>query len=396
MLIIRPFPKHLRHFPWRKIDRNSVHANMTRACQPAYTMHMKSTASHNPSVAPSVVSSLYCSDDPANRLGLNYAAQSIKLPWKRAITDAHVHIHSVKAARLLLEVADMFGIDRLWSQSPLEVIDDLRSEFGNRIEFVAVPNYAARLKEDTFTTDWLKRIELFANKGVRICKFWAAPRGIDFHPSLRLDSDIRKQGMKLAYNAGMMFMTHVADPDTWFATQYKDHHKYGLKPDHYQPLERLLQEYHDVPWLAAHMAGHPEDLGHLQYLLDTYPNLHLDTSAAKWMIRELSQRPAAFRAFCQQNPGRILFGTDIVASDEMYDHNLYASRYWSLRTLMETDYEGLSPIVDPDLNAMDATVAADATAILRGANLDPATLGHLYQTASRELLAKANRLPKQH
>src|SRR5690606_11459057 len=111
--------------------------------------------------------------DPANRLGLNYHAASIALPWKRSITDAHVHIHNVKSARLLLEVADMFGIDRLWSQSPLEEIDALRGEFGDRIEFVAVPNYAAKLQENTFTTDWLKRIELFAEKGVRICKFWA-------------------------------------------------------------------------------------------------------------------------------------------------------------------------------------------------------------------------------
>lgn len=336
----------------------------------------------------------YCDADPANRLGLNYHAAATALPWKHSITDAHVHIHGVKAAHLLMEVADLFGIDRLWSQSPLEDIDPLRAEFGDRIEFVAVPNYAAKLQEDTFTTDWLKRIELFAEKGVRICKFWAAPRGIDFHPSLRLESDIGRQAMKLAHQAGMMFMTHVADPDTWFATQYRDAAKYGLKPDHYKPLERLLQEYSDVPWMAAHMGGHPEDLGHLQYLLDTYPNLHLDTSAAKWMIRELSKRPAEFRALCQRNPGRILFGTDIVASDAMFDFNLYASRYWALRTLMETDYNGPSPIVDPDLHAVDPSVAIDATPPLYGAHLDPTTLTYLYQTASRELLEKAHALPK--
>jgi hypothetical protein len=335
----------------------------------------------------------YRDADPANRLGLDYHHEALRLPWKRPITDAHVHIHGLEPAKLLLQTADLFGIDRLWSQSPLEDIDMLRGEFGDRIEFVAVPNYMARDKPDTFTTDWLRRIEAFAEKGVRICKFWAAPRGIDLHPALRLDSDIRKQGMKLAYNAGMMFMTHVADPDTWFATQYRDSARYGLKAEHYQPLERLLQQYHDVPWLAAHMGGHPEDLDHLQYLLDTYPNLHLDTAAAKWMIRELSKRPAAFAAFCHRNPGRILFGTDIVASEGQCGFNLFASRYWSLRTLMETTYAGPSPIVDPDLHAVDPSVPADATAMLHGANLSPTTLACLYQTASRELLEKAYARP---
>lgn len=336
----------------------------------------------------------YTHNDPANRLGLDYASEAHKLPWHSAITDAHVHIHGLASAKLLLSVADMFGIDRLWVQAPLEDIDMLRAEFGNRLEFVAIPNYSARIKEDTFTTDWLRRIEAFAEKGVRICKFWAAPRAIDLHPALSLDNPIRRQGMKLAREAGMMFMTHVADPDTWFATQYRDSSRYGLKADHYRPLERLLEEYRDVPWLAAHMGGHPEDLNHLQHLLDAHPNLHLDTSAAKWMIRELSRRPDEFRAFCQRNPGRILFGTDIVASPEQHSFNLYASRYWSLRTLMETTYRGPSPIVDPDLHAVDPAMPNDATAELRGAHLDPTTLYALYQTASRELLEKAYALPK--
>ena len=51
-------------------------------------------------------------------------------------------------------------------------------------------------------------------------------------------------------------------------------------------------------------------------------------------------------------------------------------------------------IVDPDLHAVDARVAADATPPLHGAHLDPATLRSVYQTAAADLLAKAHQLPR--
>ncbi len=322
----------------------------------------------------------------ANRLGLDYRGEAAKLPYAGPILDVHTHIRDVEAARLFFEVADLYGVDKVWSMTNLENIDAIRDEFGERIEFIAVPNYEKRDEPDTFTTDWLRRIEGFADKGVKVCKFWASPRARDFHMDLRLDSPIRLEGMKLAHAAGMKFMTHVGDPDTWFATKYTDSAKYGTKLEHYEPLERLLDEYDDVPWIAAHMGGHPEDLDHLQRLLDAHANLYLDTSAAKWMVRELSMHPDRFRQFCAANPGRVLFGSDIVANAEDMTFDLLASRYWVLRTLMETTYGGPSPIVDPDLVLIGATEDEKATATLRGAKLDRVTLGSVYHDAATALL----------
>lgn len=333
----------------------------------------------------------------ANRLGFNYRHEATRLPWTGWLDDAHIHISGIESARRYFEVADLFGVRRVWSQTQLEEVDSLRENFGDRFEFVTIPNYMARTKTDTFTTDWLRRIEAFYAKGSRIIKFWAAPRGRDFHPSFNLEHPTRHEAMRLAYSLGMIFMVHVADPDTWFATQYRDHHRYGTKPSHYEPLRRLLDEYGDVPWLAAHMGGDPEHLDHLQGLLDRHPNLHLDTSATKWMVRELSKHADEFRDFCRRNPGRILFGTDIVVTgtdaalgvQEQFD--LYASRIWALRTLMETQYDGPSPIVDPDLSQVDPSLPAISTAHLRGAHIDPVTLTSLYRNAAAGLLAKVPR-----
>jgi hypothetical protein len=228
-----------------------------------------------------------------------------------------------------------------------------------------------------------------------VCKFWAAPRGRDFSDALRLDHPIRYEGMKLAKSLGMMFMVHVADPDTWFATKYANHRFYGRKMEHYEPLERLLDEFYDVPWIGAHMAGHPESLEHLDRLLNSHPNLYLDTSATKWQVRELSKHhPALLRQFLTRHSGRVLFGSDLVAVDAYDNFDHYASRFWALRTLFETDYDGPSPIVDPDLPLVDPSLPRTSTPRLRGCSLDPGTLRTIYHDAAAALLgdptARAN------
>jgi hypothetical protein len=211
--------------------------------------------------------------------------------------------------------------------------------------------------------------------------------------------------MKAAADLGMKFMTHIGDPDTWFATKYKDSHKYGTKAEQYEDLEEVLDRF-SVPWIAAHMGGYPEDLDFLSKLLERHSNLHLDCSATKWMVRELSKHPPEkMRAFFTRWKGRVLFGSDIVTTDahispavgaleigaksanaeEAYD--LYASRYWALRTLLETDYDGPSPIADPDLNLVDPEryTPLDAPK-LRGAKLPQDALDALYfETAATVL-----------
>ncbi len=313
-----------------------------------------------------------------------YRHEVTQLPWSGRIWDVHTHLHDLDAARTFFQVADLFGIEKVWSMSPLEEVDRIGTEFAGRIQFIAVPNYQdAHRNPHTFTTDWLKRIEGFAAKGCRVCKFWAAPRGRDFHPALRLDSPIRYEGMRLARSLGMTFMTHIADPDTWFANQYRDQRRYGTKAQQYDAFSRLLEEFHDVPWLAAHMAGDPEHLDHVQRLLDRHPNLHVDTAATKWMVRELSKHPDHFRQFCQLNPGRVLFGSDIVADSADATFDLLASRYWALRALLETDYNAPSPIDDPDVGR-----PPEHSALLQGARLDPASLAMVYRHAAANFMPR--------
>lgn len=338
--------------------------------------------------------------DPANTLGLDYRALAAALPYRGPIIDVHTHVGTPEAAKIFLEVADLFNVERTYTMTGLDNARALHPDFGERIKFICVPDYLKKDTPGTFTTQWLKDIEAFRHEfGSKVIKFWCAPRGRDFAEmspdpeaadAMLLDSPIRKRGMKLAYDLGYrVFMTHVGDPDTWFATDYADASRYGTKLQQFEPLEAALDEYADVTWIGAHMGGYPEDLDWLQGMLDRHPNYVVDTSACKWQIRELSKHPGAFKTFCERNPGRVLFGTDIVANQYMDDSigfDLFASRFWALRTMIETLYDGPSPIVDPDLHKVDPAVPTQSTTLLRGAQIGGDLLGKIYFDNVRRLL----------
>ncbi|XAM00753.1 amidohydrolase family protein [Phycisphaeraceae bacterium D3-23] len=341
----------------------------------------------------------------ANRLGLDYKREAGAFGYAGPITDIHTHVSSPESARVFFEAADDYGIDHVWTMTGLDNAlrntAELEPALRDRLHYIAVPDYAKRDDPGTFTTQWHRDIESFYELGSRIMKLWAAPRARDFAgDDLLLDSPNRLEGIRLAYDAGYrIFMTHVGDPDTWFQTVYADAARYGTKPQQFEPLAKLLDQYHDVTWIGAHMGGNPEDLDWLHGFLEAHPNYVVDTSATKWQIRELSKHPKRFVEFVEANPGRVLFGSDIVASADNYrtpgdggpeagggGYDLYASRYWALRTVIETGYQGSSPIVDPDLSKVDPSVDPLATADLAGASMPKTLLQSLYHGNAAAIL----------
>ncbi len=357
---------------------------------------------------------------PSNRFGLDYRAEGARRPAVCPIIDFHAHINGDAVIPIWKEAADAFGVSKVFTQVRLEDADIVKSSLGERVEFVAFPNFRATDRGRAFREGFLEDIPIFHERfGARIVKFWNAPRLRDFFPGdsgkdvIEFDSEWRVRAAELAQSLGMMFMVHVADPDTWFATKYSDPEKYGRKIDHYRGLEVMLDRF-PAPWIAAHMGGWAEDLPFLDGLLSRHSNLYLDTSATKWVIRALGQSsPSVVRTFFQKWRGRILFGSDIVTTnehvtakigpgehpmadlasnaDEAFD--LYASRYLSLRTVFETAYAGESPIADPDLAMVDPSRFDRMSAPpIAGISLPASDLRMLYSDAATGLMS-ANRGP---
>jgi hypothetical protein len=353
---------------------------------------------------------------PYNRFGLNYRDEAARLGDPPVpIIDAHAHINGRRASVVYRGVREAFGVVHTFTQSQLRQAEHVREQLGETVSFVAVPDYMSDDPAHAHTQGFIDNITTWNRDfGARLVKFWCGPRGRKYAKDFGADPSLftlahpwRRKQMDHAASLGYMFMTHLADPDTWFATTYADSGFYGTKLSQYDAIETLAAEY-DVPWLIAHMGGWPEDLDFVDGLLTRHPNIVIDTSATKWMVRELSRHPSdRLLAFLRKFEGRVLFGSDIVTDDahtttdegwrgigaqsstedEAWD--LYASRYYAYRTMFETAYEGESPIADPDLAMVnpDRYAAMDAPP-LRGHQLPGDVLTSLYNTATTSTLLK--------
>lgn len=353
----------------------------------------------------------------SNRFGLDYAAEAHALGKPCVpILDAHTHINGCEAVGVFREAMDLFGIAEVWSMTRLDDLEKIQDALDGRLRPIAIPDFSNEDLLHAMGPGYIERLPKYQALGAHLAKFWAAPRSIDIAEEagdpgfLKLDHPSRLECMQAAVELGMGIMVHIADPDTWFSTKYSESSRYGTKREQYDHLEVVLDRFPKVPLLAAHMGGWPENLEFLDSLLSQHDNVFLDTSATKWMVRELSVHSREqIIELLQKFGDRILFGSDNVSMDEHLGSSsiagirgetalkantpqsaleLYSSRYFALRTLFETNYSGESPIADPDLAMVNPEKysALDAPQLI-GKSLPKEYLPNLYRGAAENLLA---------
>lgn len=315
-----------------------------------------------------------------NRLNLDFHQPMPRPPVRGTVIDAHCHLVAARHGETWFECADHFGIDAFVTMTPLEEAIPLSRRFPNRVAFIVIPQWQklADMNKTAIVDDWLRRLEAFYNLGSRIIKFHQAPGTLQ-RTGLRIDGPELQKIIREAVARDMILMTHVGDPDTWYGSKY-DPAKFGTREEHYAMWESVLTQYRHRPWLGAHMGGNPENLPRLQSLLDRYPNLMLDMSATRWMVREISARREAAREFIIRNQDRLLWGSDQVGGDGR-DFDFLASRWWSHRKLWETAYIGPCPIVDPDL-------PAEKQPTINGLALPDPVLQKIYHDNAVKFLAR--------
>ena len=297
---------------------------------------------------------------PANRLGLDYH-DTPRRKCPGLLVDAHTHVRHVDDGPLFFEVADAYGVWHVVTMTPLDAAPALRERYDERISFIAIPNWRSMSGTDDFRAQWVADLAAFRQLGALLCKFWMAPPMRGEH-GLTLDHEFFQPVIERALELGFGFMTHIGDPSLWFQPggRYANAAKYGTKREQFDQLEWFLDRVAPRPVVGAHMGGSSEELPFLQALLDRYENYYLDSSATKWIVRELSRQPDTARDFMIRNADRVLFGSDLVSGGQ-HDFDHYASRYWTHQMLWETPYRGESPIEDPDadpppLNGLDLPV----------------------------------------
>ena len=163
--------------------------------------------------------------------------------------------------------------------SPPEDIPLLRERFGSRLGFNGFMNKNPDEPDDVA----YRLLDRFLSEDVGLIKFWASPRSEG--DSLLRDVAWRAEVIRRASAAGVrVVMVHVADPDIWFQRRYKDRNRYGTKAEHYAGLERLIQEFPNISWIAAPTWGVPPRTPTARKTSVIYPNLSFDTSATKWQV----------------------------------------------------------------------------------------------------------------
>lgn len=302
-----------------------------------------------------------------NRLQLDYRATPA---WKvaDALIDVHTHIHPTNA-HLFFEAADLYGVKHVLTMTPLDETPELMKRWGDRLGLIAIPRWKQMGATDAFRDGWLADLQTFRTLGARLCKFWVAPRMRKEH-QLTLDHPFLRPVIDHACALGYQFMTHVGDPSVWWnpGGAYAQDSAFGTKAQQFDQLEWFLGYVKPRLVIGAHMGGSVEELPRLDHLLRTHPHYCIDTSATKWIVREVSRQPQAVRAFVQRHAGRVLFGSDLVTSEKYDTLDHYASRYWAQRHLWESGYDGESPIADPDANPP----------LLRGVDLSADVLRQVY------------------
>jgi predicted TIM-barrel fold metal-dependent hydrolase len=147
----------------------------------------------------------------------------------------------------------------------------------------------------------------------------------DFNSELVMPDDPRLDpGWDACADAGVPVLIHTGDPlaffepldahnerleellehpDWWFG----DRSRFPAFDELADRFESLVARRHDVTFIGAHMAGLAEDLGRLDRMLSTYPNLYADTAAR---VAEIGRAPRAAAALFERHADRVLFGSD--------------------------------------------------------------------------------------
>ncbi|MCK4600951.1 MAG: amidohydrolase family protein, partial [Phycisphaerae bacterium] len=148
---------------------------------------------------------------------------------------------------------------------------------------------------------------------------------------IRTDDDRLAPIWEEAGKLGIPVLMHQSDPSGFFEpmTPENEHYeslkkypswsfadpKFPRKAELLKRRDNLIRRHPKTTFILAHVANFAENLPYVSRLLDENPNVYIDFSAR---MDELGRQPYTARKLFIRHQDRILFGTDMPASVEMY------------------------------------------------------------------------------
>lgn len=226
---------------------------------------------------------------------------------KFEIISVHDHIQDLDRASYFLEAMDKTNIKQIWLVgSPDATI------YKNRQGFEGY---------DKNNEELLKIIEAYPNKFIAFCTI----KPEDPEKLNKLKNCISKgaKGLKLYTGHSLFHTIPLNDPLMDEIYSYVEENKipitFHVNGGKYKSeFEEVLKKHPNIIVNCAHFCLLSLKLDELSYLLDTYPNLYIDISFGSFAqegLERLSKDPERYRNFIVKYSNRILFGTDLVITD---------------------------------------------------------------------------------
>jgi predicted TIM-barrel fold metal-dependent hydrolase len=265
------------------------------------------------------------------------------------IFDFHMHAGPAESNRDYVQAAREYGVFGAVAMMHDVTPEELRSLFGDFFHPCKMMTMPIQSDGAAWTRKTVRTVEDLHGRGAECLKFKIEPtRGV---PQSFLDDERLTPVLTRATELGLVVMAHIAQPSLWWSTRF-DARIVGTKESYYEQVENVLRLHPDLRFVGVHMGGFPENLDYLANLLTAHPNFYLDTSATKWVVRELGRRRDKAREFFQCFADRILFGSDLVVMfGDHYDY--FTSRFHVQRTMWESAEPVPSMIADPDASGPD-------------------------------------------
>ncbi|OGS19567.1 MAG: hypothetical protein A3J83_01200, partial [Elusimicrobia bacterium RIFOXYA2_FULL_40_6] len=234
------------------------------------------------------------------------------------IIDAHSHINP-DSADTLVKGMDKVGIKMMVDlgkgssyEKQLIKIEEFKKKYPGRfISFVRID--FKNIEEPDFAEKTIKFLDEAVKKGAL---------GVKIHQAAFMTRK-DKAGKRIPMDDARIdpvwakigqlcipILIHAGDPDS-FWRKGGVHDKSGVpeKEALMRELENIVSKNPKTIFISAHMGDKPENLVYLYYMLDTYPNYYIDSSAR---LGEMSQFPNVqeLKDFFVKYQDRILYGTD--------------------------------------------------------------------------------------
>jgi predicted TIM-barrel fold metal-dependent hydrolase len=290
------------------------------------------------------------------------------------IFDAHTHISTIENISRMMAIEDGFGVStQIGIVHNEDGFQAAKEQYPDRFIFAKYLSLSDIAKYNVGPV--LDEISKLLDQGYSLAKSWFGPRWRDYVDVPR-DFRINHRKLDPIFQAlednGIPLIIHVGDPDTYYASQYRDSEKYGTKDEHLRELEDVLSQHRKLRFQVPHLGSQPEihRLQDLARWMGKFPNLVVDTASSRWMARELSKDTEKAREFMLKYSDRVLFGTDLSSSRD--DHDYFSGRYVAQRILWETRELG-TPLPFPDDDTKDT-----GGTFINGLDLPLSVLDKLY------------------